>query len=57
MTTQNEVSEAARVLGRRGGLKGGPARAKALTAERRREIALAAIRARWARRALPTHTE
>lgn len=34
-------------LGKLGGPKGGPARAKALSAERRREIALKAARARW----------
>jgi hypothetical protein len=37
-------------LGRRGGLRGGPARASALSPERRREIAIAAARARWTRR-------
>lgn len=36
-------------LGRRGGLKGGKARADALTPERRREIARAAVAARWAK--------
>jgi hypothetical protein len=36
-------------LGRRGGLKGGPARASALSPARRREIARAAARARWRR--------
>ena len=41
---------AAVALGRLGGLKGGKARAKALTAERRRQIALKAIRARWGKR-------
>lgn len=40
----------AAALGRRGGLKGGPARAAALSRERRREIAQAAARARWSRR-------
>ncbi|HSL23954.1 MAG TPA: hypothetical protein VK886_20640 [Vicinamibacterales bacterium] len=40
----------AAALGRLGGLKGGPARAAALTPRRRREIALAAARARWRRR-------
>ena len=34
-------------LGRLGGKKGGPARAKALTPERRREIAREAAEARW----------
>jgi hypothetical protein len=42
-----EVSAAAAALGRRGGLKGGPARAAALTAKKRSEIAKAAARARW----------
>ena len=37
----------AAALGRLGGLKGGPARAHALTARRRREIARAAALARW----------
>jgi hypothetical protein len=37
-------------LGRKGGLKGGPARAASMTPERRREIAQKAIRARWAKR-------
>jgi hypothetical protein len=36
-------------LGRLGGVKGGPARAKALTAQRRREIARRAILTRWKR--------
>ena len=40
----------AAALGRLGGLRGGPARAAALTPERRREIAVIAARARWLRR-------
>lgn len=44
-TTQNE-SEMTK-LGRAGGLKGGRARAKALTPEQRREIAQRAAAARW----------
>ncbi len=40
-----EKDEAAAALGR----KGGPARAKALTPERRSEIARKAAKARWAR--------
>jgi hypothetical protein len=36
-------------LGRLGGLKGGPARAKALTSQRRQEIARRAIQTRWRR--------
>ncbi len=35
---------------RSGGLKGGRARAKALTPERRREIALKAAKTRWGKR-------
>jgi len=38
---------AAVVLGRLGGKKGGPARAKKLTAEQRNEIAKNAAHARW----------
>ena len=37
----------AAALGRLGGLRGGPARAAALTPERRREIARRAARRRW----------
>lgn len=40
----------AAALGRLGGLKGGPARAAALSPKRRREIARAAAAARWKRR-------
>lgn len=47
------MSEAAALLGRMGGKIGGPkggrARAKKLSAERRREIARKAAQARWAR--------
>lgn len=39
---------AAVALGRRGGLKGGNARAKALNTTQRREIAQKAAKARWA---------
>jgi hypothetical protein len=39
----------AAALGRLGGLKGGHARAAALSPKRRREIARAAARARWAK--------
>jgi hypothetical protein len=44
-----EPNPHAAALGRLGGLKGGPARAAALSAKRRREIARAAARARWSR--------
>ena len=43
----HEPNPHAAALGRLGGLKGGPARAAALSARRRREIARAAARARW----------
>jgi hypothetical protein len=39
---------AAVALGRKGGLKGGAARAKALSAKRRKEIATKAAKKRWA---------
>jgi hypothetical protein len=41
---------AAVALGRLGGLKGGKARAKALSAKRRRAIAKKAVTARWEKR-------
>lgn len=41
--------EAAVLLGRAGGIKGGPARAKALSAERLKQIASKAARTRWAK--------
>jgi hypothetical protein len=37
-------------LGRKGGLKGGPARAAKMTAEERAESARQAAKARWAKR-------
>jgi hypothetical protein len=46
----HEPNPHAAALGRLGGLKGGPARAAALPARRRREIARAAAQARWRRR-------
>src|SRR5688572_10332196 len=42
-----DLNEAARLLGRRGGLKGGIARAEALSPRRRAAIARQAIQARW----------
>ena len=49
--TESDVAGDRRVLARRaGGVKGGPARAKALTPERRKEIARAAAKARWGKR-------
>ena len=48
-----EKDPAAVALGRKGGLKGGKARAENLSPERRSEIARAAAASRWARRGLP----
>lgn len=42
-----EKDPAAVALGRKGGLKGGKARAKSLTPQQRREIAQRAAAARW----------
>ena len=42
-----EKNPAAAALGRLGGLKGGKARAKKLSPEKRKEIAKKAARARW----------
>lgn len=46
--TEEERKAAARILGRRGGLKGGPARAKKLSKKKRSQIARKAAIARWA---------
>ena len=45
--TADGKNAAAVALGRKGGLKGGKARAEALTAKRRKEIAQKAAAARW----------
>ena len=45
--SQDEAKTAAQQLGRLGGLKGGKARAKALSAKRRSEIAKKAAAVRW----------
>lgn len=45
-----EKNAAAVELGRRGGLKGGHARAKSLTAEQRKESARKAAEARWGKK-------
>lgn len=44
---ESEVAEQV-MLGRKGGLKGGPARAETLSPERRKEIAQKAAKIRWA---------
>jgi hypothetical protein len=48
--TGGEKDPAAVALGRKGGLKGGKARAESMSAERRSELARHAAQARWARR-------
>lgn len=45
-----EKNAAAVALGRLGGLRGGDARAKALSAKRRKEIAKKAAAKRWAKK-------
>lgn len=45
--TSDGKNAAAVALGRKGGLKGGKARAKALSAKRRSEIAKKAAQSRW----------
>ena len=42
-----ELREVARILGRRGGLKGGKARAAKMTPEERSESTCKAAKARW----------
>ena len=44
---KEELQSAAAILGRKGGLKGGVARAKILTAAKRSEIAKKGAAARW----------
>ena len=44
---------AAVALGRKGGKKGGPARAAAMTAEERSNAARKAVQARWAKKTTP----
>jgi hypothetical protein len=48
--TTDAIKAAAAALGRKGGLKGGPARAKALSSKKRSEIASKAAAARWGRK-------
>ncbi|MCC6543262.1 MAG: hypothetical protein IT392_02015 [Nitrospirae bacterium] len=46
----SEKNPAAVALGRLGGKKGGPARAKALTKEQRKDIARKAAQVRWSKK-------
>jgi len=48
--TQDEVRRVMSALGKIGGPKGGAARAKSLSAERRKQIAVKAASARWKKR-------
>jgi hypothetical protein len=48
--TDEELRQLARLLGRRGGLKGGKARAAKMTPEERSESARKAVKARWAKK-------
>lgn len=50
MDEEELVSRAMKIIGKRGGQKGGPARAAALTPERRSEIAKKAAKKRWAKK-------
>ena len=47
MTEEEKKSEAARLLGKLGGSKGGKARARNMTPEERSESARKAAKARW----------
>jgi hypothetical protein len=47
--SDHKEPDARKVAARKGGLVGGPSRARSISAERRREIAKAASKARWAK--------
>jgi hypothetical protein len=47
---RSPISEYLSQIGKRGGLKGGPARAKKLSAKKRKEIARKAANTRWAKK-------
>jgi hypothetical protein len=46
-TAESTIAEYLAEIGRKGGLKGGKARAKKLSDKRRKEIAVRAARTRW----------
>lgn len=52
---KTDIQKAAAALGRKGGLKGGKARAKVLTAEQRSEIAKKGAAARWHKKVNEQH--
>ncbi len=47
---RSPISEYLAEIGRRGGLKGGKARTKKLSAKKRKEIAVKAARKRWSKK-------
>lgn len=47
---RSPISEYLATIGRKGGLKGGPARKKALSAKKRKEIAKKAASTRWGKK-------
>jgi len=47
---QSAISAYLSLIGKKGGLKGGPARAKKLSAKKRKEIARRAATTRWAKK-------
>lgn len=47
---QQAISEYLALIGKKGGLKGGPARAKKLSAKKRKEIAKKAATSRWSKK-------
>jgi len=47
---KSEISKYLSEIGKRGGLKGGPARAKKLSSKKRKEIARNAAKTRWAKK-------
>jgi hypothetical protein len=50
--TPLQINQFAAALGRLGGLKGGPARAKKLSKKKRSQIAKKAAKARWSRKSI-----
>ena len=50
---RSAISKYLSEIGKRGGLKGGPERAKRLSAERKTEIARKAAKTRWMRKGKP----
>lgn len=50
---RSEISKYLSEIGRKGGIKGGKARANKLTPERRKEIAQKAVQKRWEKKSNP----